>query len=257
MIPVVSQVKSFVHFCSGDSELARETQEDFSKQCPVISQSRSLVHFISGDNKAAENVQKEFLRNAEIHANALPVVAQAKSLVEVVVVGPEKALQTQLTFTDTCAVISQAKSAVQALSGNMKAAKETHDKFMDGPGLLHVGIAAVVIAVVFLPSISRKNYAPGTKRRKSYSGMGLGLANAAYGIYSSVPSSDSDSKVVSSEPGFPKPPKPNDFNVGPSNLQEWSALLRKHYVPHVTIPVEHALVDTEMMDYCPRRRMSV
>ncbi|WAR10577.1 hypothetical protein MAR_035653 [Mya arenaria] len=43
MIPVFSQVKSFIQWTRGDSSRARRTQQNFSRQCPGISQVRSLV----------------------------------------------------------------------------------------------------------------------------------------------------------------------------------------------------------------------
>ena len=63
-VPVVSQTKSLVQTIAGDTDGARQTQENFSRQCPVVSQARSLVEVSMGDPKAALETQKQFLVNA-------------------------------------------------------------------------------------------------------------------------------------------------------------------------------------------------
>ncbi|KAI9324578.1 hypothetical protein DFJ73DRAFT_915618 [Zopfochytrium polystomum] len=77
-LPVLSQVKSLVQFISGDSEGAKETQENFSRQLPVVPQLRSLVECIKGDNDAARSTQEscgEFLLGA---LDGMPVIGHVK-----------------------------------------------------------------------------------------------------------------------------------------------------------------------------------
>lgn len=77
-IPVVSQVKSFVQAVTGNTEGARQTQENFSRQCPIVSQARSAVEAITGDTDAAEQTQLEFLKNASRVVDSVPVVGHVK-----------------------------------------------------------------------------------------------------------------------------------------------------------------------------------
>lgn len=64
-IPVLSQVKSLVQAVSGDTEGARITQENFSKQCPIVSQSRSAAEAVFISSEAARKTQLEFLTNVK------------------------------------------------------------------------------------------------------------------------------------------------------------------------------------------------
>ena len=57
-VPVVSQTKSLVQAISGDTEGARKTQENFSRQCPVVSQTRSLVEVSMGDTDAVGYISR-------------------------------------------------------------------------------------------------------------------------------------------------------------------------------------------------------
>ena len=77
-IPVVSQTKSLVQAIGGDTEGARRTQENFSRQCPVVSQTRSLVEASMGDVDAARETQKEFVQGASNFADKVPVVGHIK-----------------------------------------------------------------------------------------------------------------------------------------------------------------------------------
>lgn len=77
-IPVVSQLKSLVQVISGDAEGAKQTQENFSKQCPIVSQARSAVEAAAGDTKAARQTQMEFVGLVSNVTNAIPVVGHIK-----------------------------------------------------------------------------------------------------------------------------------------------------------------------------------
>ena len=76
--PIVSQTKSLVQWISGDSEGAKRTQENFSRQCPIISQARSAVEAISGDTDAALATQMECLNFASNFVDAVPVAGHIK-----------------------------------------------------------------------------------------------------------------------------------------------------------------------------------
>ena len=76
--PIVSQTKSLVQWISGDSEGAKRTQENFSRQCPIISQARSAVEAISGDPDAALATQMECLNFASSFVDAVPVAGHIK-----------------------------------------------------------------------------------------------------------------------------------------------------------------------------------
>lgn len=61
-IPILSQTKSFVQWASGDSEGAKQTQENFVRRWPIISQTTSLVQsVVLNDNAAAKDTQEKFL----------------------------------------------------------------------------------------------------------------------------------------------------------------------------------------------------
>jgi len=77
-VPVVSQTKSLVQAISGDTDGARRTQNNFSRQCPVVSQTRSLVEVTMGDANAAAETQKQFVQGASDFADKLPVVGHIK-----------------------------------------------------------------------------------------------------------------------------------------------------------------------------------
>ena len=47
-IPVVSQVKSLVQVIAGDVAGAKETQDNFSRQCPIVAPMRAAVEGLSG-----------------------------------------------------------------------------------------------------------------------------------------------------------------------------------------------------------------
>ncbi|ESO95417.1 hypothetical protein LOTGIDRAFT_160555 [Lottia gigantea] len=77
-LPGVSQAKSLVQLACGDTEGAKRTQENFTKQCPGVSQIRSLVEVASGDTDAALQTQKECLGTISGMVDAIPVVGHAK-----------------------------------------------------------------------------------------------------------------------------------------------------------------------------------
>ncbi|CAL4116047.1 unnamed protein product, partial [Meganyctiphanes norvegica] len=77
-LPVVSQLKSLIQVTFGDAEGAKQTQENFIRQCPVVSQVTSAVQAIAGDSKAAEETQKEFLEVLSGTVDSIPVVGHVK-----------------------------------------------------------------------------------------------------------------------------------------------------------------------------------
>ncbi len=78
-LPVLSQVKSLYQVIRGDSNGARITQVNFSRQCPVISQFRFFVEvMILGDREAARNTQMECLGFLSAATDAIPVLGHVK-----------------------------------------------------------------------------------------------------------------------------------------------------------------------------------
>lgn len=75
-IPILSQIKSAVQAISGDTEGARQTQEEFSKQTPIVSQIRSAIEAISGNPEAARRTQEEFLHKTLYNT---PIISQGIS----------------------------------------------------------------------------------------------------------------------------------------------------------------------------------
>ena len=97
-IPVVSQVKSAAQAIAGDTEGARQTQEEFSKQTPIISQARSAVEVMSGDAEAAKRTQEEFYNET---VKNTPVVSQAVSAGYAIAGDSEEAKRIQQQFVDS------------------------------------------------------------------------------------------------------------------------------------------------------------
>ncbi|XP_052812541.1 uncharacterized protein LOC128240089 [Mya arenaria] len=81
MIPVFSQVKSFIQWTRGDSSRARRTQQNFSRQCPGISQVRSLVEVAKGDTNSAMATQKQCGRAVSHLLDTVPIVGHLKGVV--------------------------------------------------------------------------------------------------------------------------------------------------------------------------------
>ncbi|XP_041081197.1 uncharacterized protein LOC121298252 isoform X2 [Polyodon spathula] len=79
-IPVLSQLKSFVQWSTGDSKGAEKTQNNFLKLCPVVSQGTSAIQAIMGDNEGARKTQMEFLEGVNGMVNSVPVVGHAKGV---------------------------------------------------------------------------------------------------------------------------------------------------------------------------------
>lgn len=79
-LPVASQIKSAIQAASGDLEGAKNTQENFSRQCPVISQARSFVEATALQNpEAARETQEQFLNGfIEPLADNTPVIGHIK-----------------------------------------------------------------------------------------------------------------------------------------------------------------------------------
>lgn len=127
-VPVVSQVKSAVQAIGGDSEGARKTQEEFSKQCPVVSQARSAVE-ATYDTEAARRTQLEFVDNLEGVADATPIVGHVKGAVHYALGDTEKGDGCMKSASRTTAVV-----AAGVATG--------------GSGLLVAGAAAATAGVV-------------------------------------------------------------------------------------------------------------
>jgi hypothetical protein len=79
-IPVISQFKSLGQVIGGDSEGAKETQENFfyRNTFPVLSQLVSAGHAIAGDLQTAEDVQIQFALDTERAVDAIPIVGHIK-----------------------------------------------------------------------------------------------------------------------------------------------------------------------------------
>ena len=77
-LPVVSQVKSLGQAITGDTEGARQTQENFSRRCPVVSQARSLVEVSMGDADAAVETQRQFVQGMSDFVDRQPVIGHIK-----------------------------------------------------------------------------------------------------------------------------------------------------------------------------------
>ncbi|CAL4076841.1 unnamed protein product [Meganyctiphanes norvegica] len=77
-LPVVSQLKSLVQATFGDARGAKQTQENFLRQCPVLSQATSAVQAGLGDTDAARDTQLQFLQVISSFTDNLPVVGHAK-----------------------------------------------------------------------------------------------------------------------------------------------------------------------------------
>lgn len=80
-VPILSQTKSLFQVICGDTEGARQTQENFLKTCPGISQGTSLVQLIAGDHDGALETQKAFGRTVSGVVNGIPVVGHVKGVV--------------------------------------------------------------------------------------------------------------------------------------------------------------------------------
>ncbi|CAJ0919238.1 unnamed protein product, partial [Mesorhabditis belari] len=80
-IPGVSQLKSGFQLITLDFEGARQTQENFVKECPVVSQVTSVVQLATGDADGALETQKRCLDTVNNVVNGLPVIGHAKGVV--------------------------------------------------------------------------------------------------------------------------------------------------------------------------------
>ena len=105
-MPVVSQLKSIVQAVSGDAEGAKQTQENFTKQCPVVSQVRSAVEAISGDTQAARDTQLEFVGLLSNVTNAVPVVGHIKGSIHYAVGDKEGGHQAMKASSRSVGVVS-------------------------------------------------------------------------------------------------------------------------------------------------------
>lgn len=80
-IPVLSQAKSLFQVVCGDAEGAKQTQENFIRQCPGVSQVTSAVQASTGYVEAARETKKEFLKTVGGVANGIPVVGHVKGVI--------------------------------------------------------------------------------------------------------------------------------------------------------------------------------
>ncbi|ETO35039.1 hypothetical protein RFI_02035 [Reticulomyxa filosa] len=77
------------------------------------------------------------------NTDSIPVISQAKSLVQVISSDEEGARKTQENFLRQCPVVSQVTSAVQAIGGDEKGALQTQLQFVDGVNNFVDGIPVV------------------------------------------------------------------------------------------------------------------
>ena len=75
-IPVVSQVKSLVQVIAGDVAGAKETQDNFSRQCPIVAPMRAAVEGLSGDTRAAEKTMEQCAETTLGVADSTPLVGR-------------------------------------------------------------------------------------------------------------------------------------------------------------------------------------
>jgi hypothetical protein len=76
-IPIVYQFKSLVQVIAFDVKGARQTHENFLRQCPIVSQVTSAVQVLSGDQEAARETQMAFLGTLSGVADFVPVFRHA------------------------------------------------------------------------------------------------------------------------------------------------------------------------------------
>ena len=81
IIPGISQIKSVVQLAFGDKEGAKQTQENFLKECPIVSQVTSVVQLVSGDSEGAAETQKRCGKTLLKMADGIPVVGHAKGAI--------------------------------------------------------------------------------------------------------------------------------------------------------------------------------
>jgi hypothetical protein len=77
-IPIVSQFKSIVQCTLGNWDAARDTQENFSKQCIICSQVRWAVETVQGDEKAAQNTSEAFYDSTDGFLKKTPILGHAR-----------------------------------------------------------------------------------------------------------------------------------------------------------------------------------
>ncbi|KAH9522798.1 hypothetical protein DERF_006358 [Dermatophagoides farinae] len=168
-IPVLSQMKSFVQVITGDVEGARQTQENFSRECPIVSQARSVVELASGNEEAAIETQSRCLTTMNDFVDGVPIVGHVKGGLHHLIgdhEGGDRALnaasrisvnrkpqQKIFYFSDGGAravaavtteglkldnnmpgydwipVVSQVKSLVQVITGDVEGARQTQANF--------------------------------------------------------------------------------------------------------------------------------
>jgi len=136
-VPVASQVKSIVQASRGENEAAWATQGRFTRRCIGAAQVRSVIEAAQGDVTAAAETQRTFLENtrrilnpSEV-ADAVPVVAQVKSLAAYAGGERDVAVRTQDNFTRRCPVVSQVRSAYEAVTHSPEEAVRTQREFLN------------------------------------------------------------------------------------------------------------------------------
>jgi len=77
-IPVVSQFKSIVQCTLGNWDAARDTQDNFSKQCIICSQVRWAVETVQGDEKAAQKTNEAFYDSTDGFLKKTPILGHAR-----------------------------------------------------------------------------------------------------------------------------------------------------------------------------------
>ncbi|KAL4509196.1 hypothetical protein ABPG72_018127 [Tetrahymena utriculariae] len=92
-IPFLTQCKSLFLAITGDTEGARQTQENFFNKAPIVSQFKSAVQANRGDNEGALETQKQFLNGMDELADGIPVVGHAKGAIDLIAGDEEKGFQ--------------------------------------------------------------------------------------------------------------------------------------------------------------------
>ncbi|KAJ6648666.1 Xanthine dehydrogenase, partial [Pseudolycoriella hygida] len=105
-IPVVSQVKSGVQLVCGDTEGAKNTQEQFFHECPGVSQVVSLGYVLGGDTDSAIETQKRCGKLMLNTIDGIPVAGHIKGGIHYMVGDEEGGNKAMKSATRTTGVVA-------------------------------------------------------------------------------------------------------------------------------------------------------
>jgi len=136
-IPVASQLKAGFLYYRGETEAAKEVQDNFTKRCPVVAQARwGVEKYIIKDERASNETYKSFVDNAQKcfdrageATDAIPVVSQIKSVVKAMDGDVDGAYETQNKFTQRCPIVAQIRAATESALGNSEGSENTKKEF--------------------------------------------------------------------------------------------------------------------------------